>query len=184
MEEKEMEYILFNNNYMKWLKNILSEHYYVDDHDDKISENDYGLAQKIKYLYKMVEEYALSYDIYPTRFENYDMYYVSYADLVFFIYEGKVSYGCFNNTLTKKSLPQCISIEDVRNSKLNDLINSDDSIFSGLKDEIIELNRMGISQDIIYQFVKKLSPRVNEHDKGHVYKKVRRNNEKRKKINN
>ena len=171
MENEEKLYVLSNTKFMKWIKKRLGEHYYIDDHDSKMDENDLFYANKIKYLYEVIMEYANANNIKPTNYMQYDLYYVNYENHIFFVYKGANSYGCFNNTLDKKDILYCIDFDEVRNSKIEDIISCENDVFSNLKEEVISLHKKGISLDFIKEIIKELVNNIDKKEK--VKKKVK-----------
>ena len=172
MNNEDMVYVLSNTNFMKWIIKELNEHYYIDDHNSKLDEEDTFYATKLKVLYELVEEFATNHNIVATRSNQYNLYYVYYNGTVFFVYEGANSYGCFNNTLDKKNVLYCINFDDVVKSKIDDIINSDTGLLYGLKKEIIKLNNCGVSLEFIEKIFGKVLEEVKE-EKGKSYVKKR-----------
>lgn len=171
MAEKEMEYVLCNTNYMNWVIKKLNEKYYIDSHDENYDENDLAHASKLKTLYYIISEYAIHNDIKPVKSVKYDLYFVEYAGNLFFVYEGANSYGCFTSTFDKHDLPSYIKFEDVRREKLGEILDSDNSLFDGLRNEIAKLYNRGVSMELISQVFNRLACETHNEEKGHTYKK-------------
>lgn len=175
MNNEDMVYVLSNTNFMNWIIKELNEHYYIDDHNSKLTEEDAFYASKLKTLYELVAEYAYKNYIEVSKSMQYNLYYVYYNGTVFFVYEGSNSYGCFNNTLDKKNVLYCINFEDVIKSKLDDIINSDTGLLHGLKKEIMKLNNKGVSLEFIREIFGKVLEEVKEEKEEKIYRKRREN---------
>ena len=171
MNKGNMLFILNNDDFMNWLMNKLGEHFYIDDTNVKLNGDDLFYAKKLKTLYELVSEYALNNHIYPTRFMQYDMYYVSYNDNVFYVYEGNETYGCLNSNLNRKELPYCINYDNVKKSKIEEIIYSNKGVFGNLREEIMKLHRDGFKTDFIKGIIVDLCNKIDEDEKGFVYEK-------------
>ena len=175
MEDKEMEYVLSNTNFMNWILKKLKDNYYIDDKKSKLNENDIFYAKKLETLYRLINNYAVNNNIPITNFTQYNLYYINYNDNVFFVYKGIDSFGCFNNTLDKKDMPRnIINFEDVRRDKIEEIINNENSVFNGIKTEITKLYNKGISLEYTSQVISKLLYNVKNEEKGFTYKKERK----------
>ena len=171
MNEKEIEYVLYNKKFMNWVVEKLEKHFYIDDHDSKLDENDYTEAQNIKYLFDIVSEYALANGIKTDRSMQFNLYYIDYEGKLFFVYEGTTSYGCFNVGIDKKHMPFCIDFDDVRKFKLDEMLDNDDNLFYDIKTNIIDLHNQGISLEFINQSINRIIHNIKKEEKGHTYKK-------------
>jgi len=171
MDEREIEYILCNKEFMDWIIIKLKEHFYVDDHDTKLSEDDYYKAKNISYLYHIISQYAIANGIDSDRSNQFNIYYIDYEGNLFFVYEGSTSYGCFNININKKNLPFCINFEDVRKFKLDEMLNDDSGLFYDIKNDIINLHNQGVSIDFINQSINRMIHNIKKEEKGHAYKK-------------
>ena len=169
--EKEMIFALSNEKFMDWVISKLNSKYFIDDHNKDLDDNDKFYAKMLRSLFQLVEEFANNSNINPTRLNEYDVYYVEYKGSVFFVYEGPHSYGCFKNTLAKKDIPYCFNFEDIRKSKIDDLIDSDNVLFKGLKEEIVKLDNKGVPLSYICQIVNRIVYKVNNAEKGYTYQK-------------
>ena len=168
MNNEDMVYVLSNTNFMNWIVTELNEHYNINDHSGRVTEDNIFYYSKLKTLYELVKEYAINNHIEPTISMQYSLYYVYYSGNVFFVYEGNGAYGCFNNTLDKKNILYCINFDDVVKRKLEDIINSNTGLLHKLKKEIENLYQEGISMDFVKQVLTKLIDEVKEEK---VYKK-------------
>lgn len=171
MNNEDMLYVLTNDNFMNWVMKELGKHYYVSDANNNLEKEDLFFAKKLKTLFDLVSEYAENNHIYATEFMQYEMYYVYYNGSVFYVYERMNTYGCFSNNINKKELPYCINFDDVKKNKMESIINSDHGIFKDLKDEVVKLHKKGFSTEFIKELLNDLFNKMDEEEKGFVYKK-------------
>ena len=171
MNKENMLYVLNNSDFMNWLMNKLGEHFYVDDTNVNLTGEDIFFARKLKTLYELVSEYAINNHIYPTKFMQYEMYYVYYNNDVFYVYHGNETYGCLNSNLNKKELPYCINFDSIKKNKMEELLYSNNGIFKKVKEEVLKLHQEGFKMDDIKNVLNNLCDRIDEEEKGFVYKK-------------